>query len=92
MADIEVDVVDFESEEDDIMNDDTPMYYGNAYTAPTPTPKLKSTIMGGTSQLDDGGPENTKGRGFKKETDVEHNGCFAAQGFESLGLDGCPLP
>jgi len=45
----------------------------NVDVVPTPAPKLKSTIMGGTSQLGDGDPENTKIRGFRKETDVEFN-------------------
>jgi hypothetical protein len=47
MVDVEVDVVNFEPEEDDMMDDDTPMDDGNADIVPTPTPKLKSTIMGG---------------------------------------------
>ena len=58
--------MDFEPEEDDLMDDAMTMDDGNAKTVPTPTPKLKSTIMGGTSRLDDGGPDNTKRRGFKK--------------------------
>ena len=47
MADAEVDVVNFEPEEDDLMDDDTTMDDGNADDVPTPVPKLKSTIMGG---------------------------------------------
>jgi RNA-binding protein 8A len=66
MVDAEVDAVDFEPEEDDLMDDDTTMDDGNADVVPTPAPKLKSTIMGGTSQLDDGGPKKTKGRGFRE--------------------------
>jgi hypothetical protein len=52
---------------------------GNADVVPTPKPKLKSTIMGGTSQLDDGGPDKTERRGFRNETDVECNSLFAAR-------------
>jgi hypothetical protein len=52
---------------------------GNAETVPTPAPKLKSTIMGGTSRLSDGGPDNTKRRSFRKETDVGCNSRFAAR-------------
>jgi RNA-binding protein 8A len=92
MADAEVDAVDFELEEDDLMDDDTTMDDGNADVVPTPVPKLKSTIMGGTSQLDDGGPNKTKGRGFRKETDVECNSRFATREFESLDSDGGPRP
>jgi hypothetical protein len=47
MAGAEVDAMDFEPEEDDLMDDDTTMDGGNADIVPTPTPKLKSTIMGG---------------------------------------------
>jgi hypothetical protein len=78
MAGAEVDVMDSEPEEDDLMADDTTMDDGNAETLPTPAPKLKSTITGGTSRLSDGGPDNTK-RSFRKETDVERNSRFAAR-------------
>jgi hypothetical protein len=71
MAGAEVDAIDFKPEEDDLMDDDTTMDDGNADIFPTPSPKLKSTIMGGTSRLDDGGPDKTKRRGFRKETDTE---------------------
>jgi hypothetical protein len=78
MVGAEVDVMDFEPEEDDLMDDDMTMDDVNAETVPTPVPKLKSTIMGGTSRLSDGGPDNTK-RSFRKETDVERNSHFAAR-------------
>jgi hypothetical protein len=79
MVGAEVDAMDSELEEDDLMDDDTTMDDGNAETVPTPVPKLKSTIMGRTSQLSDGGPDNTKRRSFRKETDVERNSLFAAR-------------
>ena len=59
-------MVDFEREDDDLMDDDMEMDDVNAYIFPTPMPKLKSTIMGGTSQLDDGSPSKSKGSGFRK--------------------------
>ena len=71
--------MNFEPKEDDLMDDDTTMDDGNADTLPTPAPKLKSTITGGTSQLNDGGPDNSKRRIFRKETDAECNNCFAAR-------------
>ena len=49
MATTEVDVMDFKPKEDDLMADDMTMDDGNAETLPTPAPKLKSTITGGTS-------------------------------------------
>jgi RNA-binding protein 8A len=79
MDDAEVDAVDFELKEDDLMDNDMMMDDGNADVVPTPAPKLKSTITGGTSWLGDGGPDKTKGRGFRKETDFERNSCFAAR-------------
>jgi hypothetical protein len=79
MVDVEVDAVYFKSEEDDLMDDDTTMDDVNVGVVPTPSPKLKSTITRGTSRLDDVIPDNTKGRGFRKETDVERNSRFVAR-------------
>jgi hypothetical protein len=76
MAGAKVDVMDFEPEEDDMMGDDTTMDDADAETSPTPTPKLKSTIMGRTSRLDDGGPDNTKRRSFRKKIDAKRNSRF----------------
>jgi hypothetical protein len=59
------------------MEDDTTMDDGNVHIVPTPAPKLKSTIMGSSSRLGDGGLDKTKRRCFKKETDVECNSLFA---------------
>lgn len=44
------------------------------------------------SELGDGGPKKTKGRGFREETDAERNSRFAAREFESLDSDGGPGP
>jgi hypothetical protein len=65
-------------EEDDMMDDDTMMEYGNVDIFLTSALKLKSTTAGGTSQLNDGGPNKTKGRGFRKETNAECNNPFAS--------------
>jgi hypothetical protein len=78
IAGAEVDVIDFESGEYDLMDDDTEMDNGNRDIVPTTTPKLKSTIMEGTFDLGDGDPKKTKRRGFRKEIDVEHNSLFVA--------------
>jgi hypothetical protein len=66
MVDAEVDAVNFKPGEEDLMDDDTTMDDGNSNVVPTHMPKLKSTITGGTSRLDDGDPDKTKGRGLKK--------------------------
>jgi hypothetical protein len=79
MVGVEVDAIDFEQEEYDLMDDDLMMDDGNAGIVPTPVPKLKSSITGGTSRLNDGDPEKTKGRGFRKETNAELNSHFAAR-------------
>jgi hypothetical protein len=79
MVGAEVDANDFELEEDDLMDDDTTMDDGNADLVPTLAPKFKSTIMDITSWISDGGPDNTKRRGFRKETDVECNSHFTDQ-------------
>uniref|UniRef100_A0A0C9QXY2 RNA-binding protein 8A n=1 Tax=Wollemia nobilis TaxID=56998 RepID=A0A0C9QXY2_9CONI len=101
MAGTEVDAVDFEPEEDDLMDDDAPMedsnVNANAESLPSaPAPKLKSTITGTTSQLQlndgHGPPKKTKGRGFREETNVERNNRFAARDFDSLDSDGGPGP
>ena len=41
--------MDSEPEEDDLMDNVMPMDDGNVDIVPTPAPKLKSTIMDGTS-------------------------------------------
>lgn len=93
MAAPDVDVVDFEpDEEDDLPDDDVAMEDADA--APAPAPKLKSTITGGsagTSQAP-AGPKKTKGRGFRDEADAERSNRFAAKEFESLDSSGGPGP
>jgi hypothetical protein len=71
-----VDAMNFEPEEDDLMDNDTAMDDGNAENIPTPAPKLKSTIMNKHSRLSDRSDDNTK-RSFRKETDSECNNQFA---------------
>jgi len=72
----EFDAMNFELEEDDLMDDDTTMDDGNAENLPTPTPKLKSTIMNGPFRLSDRSHDNTK-RSFRKETGGECNNHIA---------------
>jgi hypothetical protein len=61
----EVDAMNSELKEDDLMGHDTTMDDGNEENLPTPSPKLKLTIMNGPSWLDDRSHENTK-RSFRK--------------------------
>jgi len=96
MATAEVDAVDFEPEEDDLLDDDVPMEDVEVVTAQAP--KLKSTITstgsGATSVGGGAGAagRKTKGRGFREEVNVDHSNRFAAKEFESLDSGGGPGP
>lgn len=93
MTTVEVDAVDFEPEEDDLL-DDEPMEEADA--PPLPAPKLKSTITStsvGTSAVMPGaGSRKTKGRGFREEADIDRSNRYAAKEFESLDSAGGPGP
>jgi hypothetical protein len=66
MVEAQVDVMNSETEEDDMIVDDTAMDDGNAQNLPTPAPKSKSTITNETSRLGHGSPDNTK-KSFRKK-------------------------
>ncbi|XP_031492867.1 RNA-binding protein Y14A [Nymphaea colorata] len=87
MAGAEAEAVDFEPEEDDLMDEDGAM---DADPSPVPQPRLRSTVYasGGSGG---GGPKKTKGRGFR-EADAERNNRLAARDFDSLDSDGGPGP
>ncbi|GKA57378.1 chaperone protein DnaJ 1, mitochondrial isoform X1 [Tanacetum coccineum] len=79
----EVDAVDFEPDDDDLMEEDTAV---DIDTSSSHIPKLKSAITGG------GGVEKkTKGRGFRDESDADRNNRMSGR-FDSLGSDGGPGP
>ncbi|GMH07637.1 hypothetical protein Nepgr_009477 [Nepenthes gracilis] len=88
MAAEDVEAVDFEPEEDDLMDED-----GAADDdAPRSSfPKLKSAITGGSSAAF-GGPKKTKGRGFREEVDAERSSRLAGRDFDSIDSDGGPGP
>lgn len=77
--------VDFEPEDDDLMDED-----GDAAAAAPPLPKLKSAITGGASSSS--GPKKTKGRGFRQETDAQRNSRLSGSDFDSLTTEGGPGP
>ncbi|XP_074574078.1 RNA-binding protein Y14A-like [Curcuma longa] len=82
----EVDVVDFEPDEDDLMDEDV----GAAEADPSPAPKLRSTVAGsGSTGL---GPRKTKGRGFREEAGPNRSIRMSARDFDSLDSDGGPGP
>ena len=86
MAIADVEAVDFEPEDDDLMDEETA---GDA-SPQAPMPKLGSAIIaGGSTSLS--GPKRTKGRGFR-EDDADRHSLLASRDFESLGTDGGPGP
>lgn len=96
-----VDAVDFEPEEDDLLDEDVAMEELDA--PPAPPPKLKSTIItsgtGGGSRMGGGAAaaaaaagRKTKGRGFREEGDADRSHRYAVKEFESLDSGGGPGP
>ncbi|KAL8129357.1 LOW QUALITY PROTEIN: hypothetical protein V2J09_018512 [Rumex salicifolius] len=83
MAAVDVEAVDFEPEEDDLMDEE-----GAADDASprASAPKLKSAITGSSA------PKKTKGRGFREETDAERQNRLGGRNFDSLDSDGGPGP
>ncbi|KMT14544.1 hypothetical protein BVRB_4g073140 [Beta vulgaris subsp. vulgaris] len=92
MAAADVEAVDFEPEEDDLMDED-----GGAAEADgsprAPHPKIKSAITGAGAPSSGGfGAKKTKGRGFREDADAERNSRMTAREFDSLDSDGGPGP
>ncbi|PIN13389.1 RNA-binding protein RBM8/Tsunagi (RRM superfamily) [Handroanthus impetiginosus] len=87
MANAEAEAVDFEPEEDDLMDEDVADGSPNRTAA---APRLKSAITGGGSAS---GPKKTKGRGFRDEAGAEadRNARMSAR-FDSLDSEGGPGP
>ena len=89
----DVEVVDFEPDEDDLMDEDGGVD-GDDPLGP-PVPRLRSTItpagVGDASGVG-GGPKKTKGRGFREETSAERSSRMAGKDFDSLDSDGGPGP
>lgn len=87
MANPEVEAVDFEPEDDDLMDEDV-----DAAAAPmAPAPKLKSAITGSSSFS---APKKTKGRGFREEAtaaEADRNARMSAR-FDTLDSEGGPGP
>nr|GMD79285.1 RNA-binding protein 8A-like [Ipomoea batatas]GMD80845.1 RNA-binding protein 8A-like [Ipomoea batatas] len=79
----EVEAVDFEPEEDDLMDEDV-----DASSSPrAPIPRIKSAIGDSSSA-----PKKTKGRGFREDAaEADRNARMSAR-FDSLDSDGGPGP
>ncbi|KAG6516245.1 hypothetical protein ZIOFF_026700 [Zingiber officinale] len=84
----DVEVVDFEPDEDDLMDEEVGA--ADADPSPAPAAKLRSTIAGGGSS----GlvPRKTKGRGFREEAGPGRGSHLSAREFDSLDSDGGPGP
>ncbi|KAJ7959723.1 RNA-binding 8A [Quillaja saponaria] len=80
----EGEAVDFEPEDDDLMDEDAGAD-ADASASPRalPLPKLKSAITGGASSSL-AAPKKTKGRGFRQESDADRNTRLAGADFDSL--------
>lgn len=90
-ASADVEAVDFEPEDDDLMDEDGAVDVDNS-SPRAPLPKLKSAITGGAPSSLAAAPKKTKGRGFRDDTDADRNSRFAARDFDSLDSDGGPGP
>ncbi|CAL5350849.1 unnamed protein product [Camellia sinensis] len=91
MGNADVEVVDFEPEDDDLMDEDGTVDV-DAASPRAPLPKLKSAITGGSSAFAAAtAPKKTKGRGFQEESDADRNNRMAGC-FDSLNSDGGPSP
>lgn len=88
MANADAEAVDFEPEEDDLMDEDGAVDVDASPRAPLP--KLKSAITGGSCSLS--AARKTKGRGFREEADADRQTRLASRDFDSLGSDGGPGP
>lgn len=85
----DVDALDFEPDDDDLMDEDAAVDVdASSPRASAPIPKLKSAITGGSAAA---APKKTKGRGFREETDAERNNRMSGR-FDSLDSDGGPGP
>ncbi|CAA7048500.1 unnamed protein product [Microthlaspi erraticum] len=84
MANIESEAVDFEPEEDDLMDEDA-----GDVSPRAGHPRLRSAIAGANG---DSAQRKTKGRGFLEERDSDRQRRLSSRDFESLGSDGGPGP
>ncbi|XP_059430196.1 RNA-binding protein Y14 [Corylus avellana] len=90
----EVEAVDFEPEDDDLMDEDGGVDTADASASPrAPLPKLKSAITGGASSSA-AASRKIKGRGFRQDHPdaVDRSTRLAASNFDSLKSPDGPGP
>lgn len=89
MTSADVEALDFEPEDDDLMDEDGAPDADGLASPRAPMPKLKSAITG--AGVDSGPLKKTKGRGFREDPNSERNSRLAGSDFDSLktsdGLD-----
>ncbi|XP_052187339.1 RNA-binding protein Y14A-like [Diospyros lotus] len=87
-----VEAVDFEPEDDDLMDEDVDAAAGSYSPgkAAPPIPKLKSAITGGGGGSSSA-PKKIKGRGFREEANADRDSRMAGR-FDSLHSEGGPGP
>ncbi|PRQ33035.1 putative RNA-binding motif protein [Rosa chinensis] len=84
----DVEAVDFEPEDDDLMDEDGAVDAEPAASPRAPLPKLKSAITGASS-ASLSAPKKTKGRGFREDPNAERNTRLAVSDLDGLNaLDG----
>lgn len=88
----DVEAVDFEPEDDDLMDEDGGVDAADASASPrAPLPKLKSAITGGASSS--AASRKTKGRGFRQDhPDGVDRSRLASSNFDSLKSQDGPGP
>ncbi|CAH2036402.1 unnamed protein product [Thlaspi arvense] len=85
MANIESEAVDFEPEEDDLMDEDAGAVDAADVSPRAGHPRLKSAIAGANGESAN---RKTKGRGFQEERDSDRQRRLSSRDFDSLGSDG----
>ncbi|KAF3452505.1 hypothetical protein FNV43_RR02938 [Rhamnella rubrinervis] len=87
MANADVEAVDFEPEDDDLMDEDGAQDADASASPRAPLPKLKSAITGGGAGASSSSlvaPKKTKGRGFREDLNGDRNTRLTGSDFDSL--------
>ncbi|XP_008227206.1 PREDICTED: RNA-binding protein 8A [Prunus mume] len=84
MASADVETVDFDFQEDDLMDEEGAVDAEPSASPRAPQPKLKSAITGVGASASPAAPKKTKGRGFREDLNADRNNRLAASDFDSL--------
>ncbi|GFQ01232.1 RNA-binding protein 8a [Phtheirospermum japonicum] len=91
MANVEAEAIDFEPEDDDLMDEDVGEGVSPNRNGAAAIPRLRSAIAGGSGSSS--APKKTKGRGFRDEAaaEADRSARMSAR-FDSLDSEGGPGP